>query len=219
MINAILFDLDGTLLNTLPDIRRHLNDALTAHGFPAIGEEQAKRCIGDGARKLVERAFPEGAEFSEEVFADFSKRYAGNDNSLTRLYDGEEEFLKRLVKRGVKFGIVTNKPQDATAGCVKKFFSEIPFAFVGGESGLFPCKPDPSLARYAALTMRVPVGECAFVGDGETDAKTAINAGMFGVSTLWGYRTKEQLKAAGATRFAESFEELEKILFGEENFT
>ena len=218
MINAILFDLDGTLLNTLPDIRRHLNDALTAHGFPAIGEEQAKRCIGDGARKLVERAFPEGAEFSEEVFADFSKRYAENDNSLTCLYDGEEEFLKRLVKRGVKFGIVTNKPQDATAGCVKKFFSEIPFAFDGGESGLFPCKPDPTLARYAALTMRVPVGECAFVGDGETDAKTAINAGMFGVSTLWGYRTKEQLKAAGATRFAESFEELEKILFGEENF-
>ncbi len=74
MIKAILFDLDGTLLNTLPDIRRHLNDALTAHGYPAISEEQAKRCIGDGARKLVERAFPAGERFSEEVFEDFSKR-------------------------------------------------------------------------------------------------------------------------------------------------
>ena len=219
MIKAILFDLDGTLLNTLPDIRRHLNDALTAHGYPAISEEQAKRCIGDGARKLVERAFPAGERFSEEVFEDFSKRYAANDNSLTCLYGGETAFLDRLVKRGVKFGIVTNKPQDATLGCVEKFFKGYPLEFVGGDSGAFPCKPDPSLALYAALTMRVPVGECAFVGDGETDALTAINAGMFGVSTLWGYRTEEQLKKAGATRFASEFEELEKILFAQENFT
>ena len=214
MVKAILFDLDGTLLNTLPDIRRHLNDALTAHGYPAIGEEQAKRCIGDGARALVARAFPEGVEFDEEVFEDFSKRYANNDNSCSCLYDGEEEFLKRLVERGVKFGIVTNKPHAATLGCVEKFFKDYPLEFVKGETGDFPCKPDPALARYAALSMRVPIKECAFVGDGETDALTAINAEMFGVSTLWGYRTKEQLKEAGATRFATTFEELEKILFG-----
>ncbi|MDE6411436.1 MAG: HAD family hydrolase [Clostridia bacterium] len=213
MIKAIFFDLDGTLLNTLPDIRRHLNDALTAHGYPEIGEEQAKHFIGDGARKLVERALPQGAKFSEEVFEDFSKRYAANDNSLTCLYDGEAEFLDRLVKRGVKLGIVTNKPQNATLGCVEKFFKSYPFEFVSGESGLFPRKPDPTLALYAALTMRVPVGECAFVGDGETDVRTAINAGMFGVATLWGYREKEQLQEAGATRFANTFEELEKILF------
>lgn len=200
-------------MNTLPDIRRHLNDALTAHGYPAIGEEQARRCIGDGARKLVERAFPEGAEFSEEVFEDFSRRYAANDNSCSRLYDGEAEFLDGLVERGIKFGIVTNKPHDATLGCVDKFFKDYPLAFVSGESGAFPCKPDPSLALYAALTMRVPVKECAFVGDGETDALTAINSGMFGVSTLWGYRTKAELERAGATRFANSFKELEKILF------
>ena len=213
MIKAILFDLDGTLLNTLPDIRRHLNDALTAHGYPAIDEAQAMRCIGDGARKLVERAFPEGAKFDEEVFADFQRRYANNDNSCSRLYEGEAEFLKRLMQRGIKFGIVTNKPHVATLGCVEKFFKDYPLAFVRGETGDFPCKPDPTLARYAALNMRVAIGECAFVGDGETDALTAINAGMFGVSTLWGYRTKEELKMAGATRFAATFEELEKILF------
>ncbi len=212
-IKAILFDLDGTLLDTLPDIRRHLNDALTAHGYPAIGEEQARRCIGDGARKLVERAFPEGADFSEAVFEDFTRRYAESDNSFSRLYEGETEFLDRLVKRGIKFGIVTNKPHEATLGCVEKFFKKYPLAFVGGESGSFPCKPDPSLALYAALTMRVPVGECAFAGDGETDALTAKNAGMFGVSTLWGYRSRAELEKVGATRFANSFEELEKILF------
>ena len=213
MIKAILFDLDGTLLNTLPDIRRHLNAALTAHGYPAIDEEQAKRCIGDGARALVARAFPAGAEFDEEVFEDFQNRYANNDNSCSCLYEGETEFLKRLTERGVQFGIVTNKPHAATLGCVEKFFKDYPLAFVKGETGDFPCKPDPTLARYAALTMRVPIKECAFVGDGETDALTAINGGMFGVSTLWGYRSKEHLVEAGATRFATTFEELEKILF------
>lgn len=212
MIKAVLFDLDGTLLNTMPDIRRHLNDALTAHGFPAITEEQTKRYIGNGAAKLVERALPDRSAF-EEVYADFMKRYAASDNSLTCLYEGEEEFLKRLAARGVKLGIVTNKPHEATLGCMNKFFSNIEWAFVSGDSGSFPCKPDPSLAIYAALSMRVSLGECAFVGDGETDVKTAMNAGMFGVATLWGYRTKEELTEAGATRFANDFEELEKILF------
>ena len=213
MIKAILFDLDGTLLNTVPDIQRHLNDALTAHGYPTVDEERVKVCIGDGIRELIARAVPAGTKFDEALLNDFAKRYAANDNALTCLYDGESEFLKRLVKRGIKFGIVTNKPHDATLGCVEKFFKEYPLDFVQGESGAFPCKPDPALARYAALTMRVPIKECAFVGDGETDAQTAINAGMFGVSTLWGYRSKEQLEKAGATRFAYTFEELEKILF------
>ncbi len=83
---------------------------------------------------------------------------------------------------------------------------------------MFPCKPDPSLALYAALSMRVAPAECAFVGDGETDVKTAINAGMFGVSALWGYRSREQLLNAGATVFAENFKQLEKILIERQTF-
>ena len=201
-------------MNTVPDIQRHLNDALSAHGYPTVDAERVKVCIGDGIRELIARALPAGAQFDEALLADFAKRYAANDNSLTCLYEGETEFLNRLVERGVKFGIITNKPHDATMGCVKKFFKDYPLAIAQGESGAFPCKPDPALAVYAALKMRVPIHECAFVGDGETDALTAINAGMFGVSTLWGYRSKEQLKSVGATRFAATFEELEKILFG-----
>ncbi len=83
---------------------------------------------------------------------------------------------------------------------------------MGGDSGNFPCKPDPSLAQYAALSLRVPFEECVFVGDGETDAQTAINAGLKGVSVLWGYRTREQLEQAGATRFASTVNELENFL-------
>ena len=109
-------------------------------------------------------------------------------------------------------GVVTNKPQDAAENVLGQFFPEGFFDFIGGDSGLFPCKPDPSLARYAALSLRLAPGECAFVGDGEPDAKVALNAGMCGVSALWGYRTREQLEKAGATRFAADYKDLQKIL-------
>ena len=219
MVKAILFDLDGTLLDTVGDIHRHLNEALCAHGYAEISLEETRRFIGDGARKLVERALPKDAKFSEELFSDFAQRYAESDNRLTKPYAGEREALKKFLDRGVRLGIVTNKPQAATVRCVEQFFSDIPFDFVQGDSGTFPCKPDPTLARYAALSMRVPVGECAFVGDGETDIRTARNAGMFSVAVLWGYRSREQLEGAGARTFAADFQELEKILFPEKNST
>lgn len=212
MVKAVIFDLDGTLLDTLPDILSHVNGMLRAYSYPEISIEETRSYIGDGARKLVERALPVGAENVDECFAYFKKSYAASDNALTKLFDGETEFLQRLKAKGLKTAVVTNKPQDATEGCVRKFFKDMQFDFVGGDSGAFPCKPDPSLARYAALSMRVSPAECVFAGDGETDVLTAKNAGMFGVACLWGYRSRSQLEAAGATRFARDFDELEKFL-------
>ena len=153
-----------------------------------------------------------GAKELEACYEYFREHFSRNTQERTRLYEGEIETLSALKARGLKLGVVTNKPQDATEGCIQKFFPEGLFDFVGGDTGSFPCKPDPSLAQYAALSLRVAPSECAFVGDGETDAMVARNAGMFGVSVLWGYRTQEELSRVGASRFVSSYEELFRVL-------
>ena len=209
MLKAVFFDLDGTLLDTVPEICHTLNETLIKYGYPPLSEAQTAQYVGNGAQKLVERATPKGAPMSE-VLMDFRARYATCANEHTRMYEGALECLAKLKERGLKLAVITNKPQEATVGVIEKFFPNT-FDFVGGDSGMFPCKPDPSLARYAALTLRVAPSECLFVGDGETDVVTAQNAHMRCIAALWGYRSREVLAAAGATEFAESFAELTKI--------
>lgn len=212
MVKGVIFDLDGTLLDTIADIHAVLNQTMERFGYPLLNRERVVEYVGDGARQLIVRSLPGKVPNEEEVFEYYTRTYAESKNTLTRPFDGAIEVLKRLAKRGIKLAIVTNKPHGATESVVKQYLSEIPFDFVAGDSGNFPVKPDPTLARFAALTMRLFPEECAFVGDGEPDAETAINAGMYGVSCLWGYRSREQLEAVGATRFVSDFNELEKIL-------
>ena len=209
-MQAVLFDLDGTLLNTLRDIRNSVNGALKEFGYPAITEDETRRFVGDGAYELMRRAVPENGDV-DGCFAAFERIFAANDGGETAPYEGARECLAALKKRGIKLAVVTNKPQYATEKLVEKFFPDT-FDFVAGDSGLFPCKPDPTLARYCALSLRVPMGECVFVGDGETDVLTAKNAGMKGIAVLWGYRGREELERAGATDFAENYSALEKML-------
>ena len=212
MLKAVFFDLDGTLLNTIPDIQACVNASLEKFGYPTIDEAHTKAYVGDGARSLVERALPADCPDTDRVYEDFRTRFAADPSERTRLYPDELAVLSALRERGLKLAVITNKPQDAAGAVLKKFFPAGTFGFVGGDTGMFPCKPDPSLARYAALKLRLPPAECAFVGDGEPDALVARNAGMQGISVLWGYRTREQLAAAGASLFAEDFPSLQKIL-------
>lgn len=212
MIKAILFDLDGTLLDTLDDIRYYVNATLQKFGYPPITREQARAYVGDGANKLIERSLPAECKNTDECYADFLAAFSKSKNERTRLFAGELECLDSLRADGYRLAVVTNKPQEATEGCIKAFFPAGMFEFVGGDTGMFPCKPDPTLARYAALSMRVSPAECAFVGDGEPDVLTAKHADMYGISALWGYRTKAQLQAVGATVFARDYFELRKIL-------
>ena len=213
MVKAILFDLDGTLLDTLADIRETLNETLNAFGYSEITMEQTREYVGEGARKLVERALPKnvGAKEIDACLARFKAHYATCQNAKTVPYEGELAFLEHARAAGIKLAVVTNKPHAATVEVVRQKLGE-GFDFVHGDSGDFPCKPDPSLTRFATLTMRVAPRECVFVGDGEPDVLTAKNAGMRSISVLWGYRTREQLESVGAKEFVSSYEELGEIL-------
>ena len=205
-MKAVFFDLDGTLLDTLPDLEVAVNTILMRHGFPLASKEKMRCSVGNGAKKLMERVLPEGA-FSEELLSEFRAFYAENGCDLTRPFEGEAETLLALKARGCKLAVITNKPHEATVKVIRAFFPDI-FDFVAGDSGDFPVKPDPSLTRYAALTLRVSPAETLFVGDGETDFLTAKNAGMRPLSVLWGYRSREELFSAGAREFAERFEDV-----------
>lgn len=211
MIKAVLFDLDGTLLDTLPDIRLSLNGTLAKFGYPPLSQEQTRAFIGDGARKLVERALPANAPDRDAVYKDFRARYAASGNALTHPFEGTGELLFALKKRGIGRAVVTNKPAEAAKKSVEQFFFGL-IDHVEGDSGAYPVKPDPSAALHAASSLGAKAEECLFVGDGEADVLTARNADMGGVFVLWGYRSKAQLEAVGGRNFISSPKELLSLL-------
>lgn len=217
MYKAIIFDLDGTLLDTSKDICKVLNKTLSYFSLPPVSLEQTKKFVGNGAKKLIERAVPKDYEGVEEVYKYYSALFANDDSALTELYEGEDEALKTFKQSEIKLAIVTNKPQDATETVCRRHLSEYGFDFIAGNNGKFPLKPDPALALYAAASLGVKAEECLFVGDGETDVLTAKNAKMDGVAVLWGFRSRAQLKEAGATRFVKNYDELTALaLFSNE---
>lgn len=214
MYKAIIFDLDGTLLDTSRDIHKVLNITLTHFGLPEISLENTIKFVGNGAKKLVERALPtEKANMLEEVSAFYGEHFAACDNQLTRLYDGEEKFLLRLKARGIKTAIVTNKPQSATDGVYNKYLARFGFDKVIGQTEKYALKPDPQSTLAVIDYFNVKNDECLFVGDGETDVLTAKNAEINCASVLWGFRSYEQLKAAGAKNFFTDYESLDKYVF------
>ncbi len=209
-MQAVFFDLDGTLLDTVHDIHAAVTGAQAELGYPVFTLAETMAAIGNGARTLIERATPQGGD-TEALFRAYQDRYGRGQGELTRPFAGISELLGSLSVRGIKLAVVSNKPKEAVENVIGRFFPAT-FDFLGGDDGLFPLKPDPSLVRYAAFTLRVPIGQCVMVGDGETDVETARRAGMAEVAVLWGYRSREALAKAGATRFASTPAELEKIL-------
>jgi phosphoglycolate phosphatase len=213
MYKAIIFDLDGTLLNTSYDIQKVLNASLARFNLPQVSLDKTIEYVGNGAKKLVERAVAsDDSNLIESVYRDYSVHFAACDNNLTCLYPGEDEVLTRLKAQNVKFAIVTNKPQDATEGVYKKHLSKYNFEVVVGQSQGVPLKPSPESTLSTIKKLGVKKDECLFVGDGETDIMTAQNAGIDCVSVLWGYRSKSQLSLSGGKIFAENYEQLYDIV-------
>ena len=204
MNKLVIFDLDGTLLDTVPDIADNVNIMLEKFGLSPCTLEQIKKYIGNGAKKLVQRSI--GKELPEQEFNArheyFVDIYAKNGTPKTKLFDGIGKVLTNLKERGYKLAILTNKPQGATDNVYQTYLKDFGFDMVIGQSGSVKCKPDKTATLKILTELDVLPENCYFVGDGETDVLTAINSGTNGIAVLWGYREKSQLLDAGATLFA-----------------
>ncbi len=213
--DAVLFDLDGTLLDTLDDIADASNAVLVRHGFPAHPVSSYRYFVGEGARSLIVRTLPESARGDETVrrlYEEFRAEYAKNWNAKTRPYRGVPELLDALVERGVKIAVLSNKPDDFTQRCVGELLGAWAFDAVLGLHDGVPAKPDPTGAIGLARTLRVSPARILYVGDSSIDMETALAAGMYPVGALWGFRPREELESSGARAVIDKPQELLALL-------
>ena len=218
MYNVYIFDLDGTLLDTLQDLANSVNYALRRHGMPEHSLDAVRSFVGNGVRLLMERAVPEGAQNPqfEDTFATFRQHYMQHSLDTTRPYDGIPELIGELKARGCRMAVVSNKMMAATQELVRHFFSDIPVAIGEHEAAGIRKKPAPDtvyealrqmgytvVGSSAADTLSVPTDiNAVYVGDSDVDLQTARNAGLPCISVLWGFRSRDFLTAHGATCFA-----------------
>ena len=218
VLHAAIFDLDGTLLDTLQDLTDSFNEALTRYGFPPHPPHVYRTLIGSGARRLVERAVGGGvsqasvsAETVESVLAAFTERYQQTLDRHTRPYDGIPELLATLSARGIRLAVLSNKSDECTKALVARFFPDIRFEAVLGLRPGFPAKPDPASALEIAAEMGIDPERIVCIGDSGSDMTTACRAGMMPVGVLWGYREREELLDAGARTLSACPDELDKV--------
>lgn len=214
MQKAVIFDLDGTLLDTLDDIADSINAMLNEFGYKAIDKERVRAIIGSGAKKLIADALP--VKVSDEEFITrletYNRIYNASGSPKTKLFGGIKEVLAELKKRGYKLAVLSNKPQHSTDKVAEKYLQGLGFDFIAGQSDKIKCKPDPAGALYVLQELGVKPENAYLVGYGETDVLAAINAKITGVCALWGNRTRAQLLAAGGKIFAETPADVLKII-------
>lgn len=201
MKTGILFDLDGTLLDTLEDLADAVNHALSRFGYPERSIEEVRRFVGNGAGLLIQRAVPEGAD-PEPVLEAFRAHYNTHCQIKTKPYGGVLEALAEL-KGKYPMAVVSNKPDSAVKPLCAQYF---PGLYARGESADCPRKPAPDMV-YKAMEA-IGVERCVYVGDSEVDVATAKNAGVPCLTVLWGFRDRDELEAAGASCFCEDSAEL-----------
>lgn len=213
---AVIFDLDGTLLNTIHDIASSMNEVLRLNKFPAHSDSEYKKMVGDGMEMLVRRALPADIE-DEKVIKDciFKMRdeYSKRWNISSRPYPGVKEMLNYLRENGIRMSILSNKPDDFTKLTVSSLLSGWDFEVVMGIRNGILKKPAPDGALKIAADMSLNADNFLYVGDTATDMKTAVAAGMFPVGVLWGFRDADELLANGAEELLKKPLDLHRLIF------
>lgn len=215
--STAIFDLDGTLLDSLEDLHLSTNVALAEHGLPARSLEEVRRFVGNGIRKLVERAVPTGTGAAEQeaVYEDFCAHYAAHCEDNTGPYPGILELLARLRAAGVRLAVVSNKGDFAVQELVARQFPGAFDAILGeNEAAGIRKKPAPDMVEAALARMGADRDGMVYIGDSEVDVQTAASVGCPCISCTWGFRSVDDLLAAGATTFVNTPAELERVLLG-----
>ncbi len=200
---AVVFALDGTLLDSLRDIADTVNQVLDERQFPVHPLERFRYLVGDGVVTLFERALPATAsrdQWLQPCVARFHEGYDRHWNQHTKPYDGIVELIAELHARRVPLAVLSNKPHPFTVKCVAEYFAADDFVAVLGQRDGVPRKPDPAGAGEIAARLQVPAAHCAYVGDSLVDMQTAVRATMLPVGCLWGFRERDELIAHGAQR-------------------
>ena len=207
---TFIFDLDGTLLNTLRDLADATNYALRQYDMPEHSIDDIRQFVGNGIRRLMERAVPGGAENPklEEVLSAFRRYYMEHSLDNTCPYDGIPELLHELKRRGHRMAVVSNKIMAATQELVAHFFPEIDVAIGENEAAGIRKKPAPDMVCEALRLTGADTEHTVYVGDSDVDLQTAMNAGLPCISVLWGFRSRDFLSSRGATTFVERPEEI-----------
>lgn len=196
-----VFDLDGTLLDSIDDIAFSMNHVLERHSLPVHPREAYYYFVGDGARLLMERALPESFRTAAQVDAllpEFMAFYDLHKADRTRPFDGIPELLARLQSDGILLSVASNKPHDVMPDLMRRYFPDIRFSVVFGQRKGHPVKPDPEIVYDILETTGVPADKALYVGDTAVDVRTAHAAGLRMAGALWGFRTRGELAAAGA---------------------
>ena len=212
---AVLFDLDGTLVNSLPDISRCMNAALQRHGLPPHPEAAYRRMTGNGARVLAQRAVGEAhSALADAVLADYSALYAAHCYDASHVYPGVDALLNGLRQAGLRLAVLSNKDDGDVKSVMAHYFPAAPFDILRGRLPGVPLKPDPAAALSIAREMGVAPSRFWYLGDTPTDCETARAAGMRFIAAGWGFCAPETLRQAGARPIAATAEEaLSMMLF------
>ena len=210
---AVLFDMDGTLLDTLEDLCDSTNHALAQMGYPLRGIEEIRRFIGNGAEKQIRRAVPEGTSEGKimETLAAFRAYYQDHCQIKTKVYDGLLDVLSELKEKGVKMAVVSNKPDAAVKKLSREYFGDRLDYAIGPSDGV-RCKPYPDMAETALKALGIAKKDAVFVGDSEVDVQTGLNAGLDVIAVSWGFRSREVVIEGGAKMIADDASELEKLI-------